>query len=387
MKSKLFKATVLFEILVILITFLFIYNKKTENLSDVKAEQIIALNEINQLTLIAVSSGDVLAISEITDKISSLQDNIRLKTSGRPQKQNFSILFLSGTCMIFILIIFIYIYLQIIRPFDKMEKYIDNIAMGNFDLPLDFERSNYFGAFTWAFDNMRKEITKARSCEHEAIENNKTVIATLSHDIKTPISSIRAYAEGLEMNFGGTAEKREKYLSIIMKKCDEVAKLTNDLFIHSISDLNKLKVNIQKVEICELIHDTVIDISAEHDDVNFENPLFKVQVMADRKRFVQVTENLINNSRKYAKTRIDVSVKQKKDNVYIVFRDYGKGISDEDMPFVFDKFYRGRNCKDEQGSGLGLYIVRYIMQQMKGEILLHNYSEGLESTLVLPIIK
>ena len=81
---------------------------------------------------------------------------------------------------------------------------------------------------------MRKEITKARSCEREAIENNKTVIATLSHDIKTPIASIRAYAEGLEANLDSTYEKRMKYLSILMRKCDEVSKLTNDLFLHSL---------------------------------------------------------------------------------------------------------------------------------------------------------
>ena len=135
---------------------------------------------------------------------------------------------------------------MILLPFDKMEIFAGKIAQGNFDFPLNFERSNYFGAFTWAFDSMRKEITKARSCEREAIENNKTVIATLSHDIKTPIASIRAYAEGLEANLDSTYEKRMKYLSILMRKCDEVSKLTNDLFLHSLADLDKLKIKMKR---------------------------------------------------------------------------------------------------------------------------------------------
>lgn len=78
----------------------------------------------------------------------------------------------------------------------KIAGFAENIAQGNFDVPLKYERCNYFGAFTWAFDSMRKEIIKARAAEREAVENNKTVIATLSHDIKTPVASIRAYAEG-----------------------------------------------------------------------------------------------------------------------------------------------------------------------------------------------
>lgn len=87
----------------------------------------------------------------------------------------------------FLLIVSLYIYFAVLRPFDKLKGFAENIAQGNFDVPLKYERSNYFGKFTWAFDSMRNEITKSRQCEKEAVENNKTVIATLSHDIKTPI--------------------------------------------------------------------------------------------------------------------------------------------------------------------------------------------------------
>lgn len=183
-----------------------------------------------------------------------------------------------------------------------------------------------------------------------------------------------------------TPEKREKYLSVIMKKCDEVSMLTNDLFLHSISDLDKLKINSEKFELCEFIEKAAGEIAAEHDDVRFKKPAFTAVVSADKNRLTQITENLINNARKYAKSEIDVFITQSYGNAEIHFRDYGKGIPDEDMPFIFDKFYRGRNCGNEQGSGLGLYIVKYIAEKMHGKVMLHNHTDGLEAIISLPII-
>lgn len=107
--------------------------------------------------------------------------------------------------------------------------------------------------------------------------------------------------------------------------------------------------------------------------------------MADKNRFLQVCENLINNARKYAKTNVDIQVTVKEELVEISSRDYGKGILDEDMPFVFGKFYRGKNCGEEAGSGLGLYIVKYIMKKMEGSVQLKNHSDGLEVVVSLKI--
>lgn len=271
-------------------------------------------------------------------------------------------------------------------PFNKMKIFAKEIAQGNFEIPLCYERSNYFGDFTWAFDSMRNEIKKARSCEKEAVENNKTIIATLSHDIKTPIASIRAYAEGLEANMDNSVLKRQKYISVIMKKCDEVSRLTNDLFLHSVSDLDKLKISLSQFELCEFLNETLTGLSDGQEDIRLLLPDKKILVSADKNRLAQVCGNLINNARKYAKTEIDISVILETENVKILFRDYGKGIPDSDMPFIFNKFYRGRNCGSEQGSGLGLYIVDYIVKRMDGKVVLNSYKDGLEAVIVLPVI-
>ncbi|MGN0655727.1 MAG: ATP-binding protein [Ruminiclostridium sp.] len=280
---------------------------------------------------------------------------------------------------------FLYIGLRIIRPFEKLSVFAERIAKGDFDLPLNYERGNYFGKFTWAFDSMRREIIKARACEKEAVENNKTVIATLSHDIKTPVASIRAYAEGLEAGLDSTPEKRQKYLSVIMSKCDEVARLTDDMFLHSLSDLDKLKMNSERLEFCEFAERAVCEIGEEYGDVRFHKPDFTAYVNCDKNRFTQIFGNIITNARKYAKTDIDVSLSLEGKEVCIRFRDYGNGIPDEDIPFIFGKFYRGKNCGSEQGSGLGLYIVKYVAEQSGGRVTLKNCEKGLKIAIFLPV--
>lgn len=378
MKGKLIRILFLFVVVNIFITGCFFHSDTKEKKQDQKADQIVAVNEIEQL----IEKGKT---KEALEKSEILQKNIRLTDEGENNRKNLVMLCVINLC--FLLVVFGYVYFSILRPFDKLKHFAEKIAQGDFDLPLNYERSNYFGQFTWAFDSMRREITKARACEREAIENNKTVIATLSHDIKTPIASIRAYAEGLEANLCGTPEKREKYLRILMRKCDEVSKLTNDLFLHSLSDLDKLKISSEEFELCGFLETVVNEIAAEQQDICLDIPNMEVMVFADKNRMVQITENLINNARKYAKSRIDITLSCDNACAMISFRDYGTGIPNEDMPFIFDKFYRGKNCGKEQGSGLGLYIVKYIVEQMGGSIMLHNHPDGLEATVTFTLRK
>jgi len=232
---------------------------------------------------------------------------------------------------------------------------------------------------------MRREISSARACEKEAIENNKTVIASLSHDIKTPVASIRAYAEALEAGMDSNPKKRAKYVSVIMKKCDELATLTNDMLMHSISDLNKLKMNPSEFELCAFIKETVSEISYRN-DIKLDLPPYFIDVKADINRFVQVFENLISNVSKYAKTKIEISALKKEDKVEIKFRDFGNGIPEEEIPFIFEKFYRGNRAGNENGAGLGLYIVKYIVNQSGGEIFAENLADGFQIKIVLPCL-
>ena len=373
--KKLISVTAVF-IAVILLTGAVLMHDTHSN--DNRGKYVVALNEISHLAEKGNSEDARIKADELRKQIAEDQEN------GRNSR---NIAVLCGIDVAVLIAMAAYCGMTIIRPFSKLTDFAERMGNGDFDESLEYPRTNYFGKFIWALDNMRREITKARACEKEAIENNKTVIASLSHDIKTPAASIRAYAEALEMGMDGSPEKRSKYLEVIMRKCDEVAKLTNDIFLHSIADLDKLKINAEKFEICSFVSDTLSELYADQKDIIFEKPCFTADVSADKGRTAQMIENLINNARKYARTDVTITIDKDTDFVNIRFRDRGKGIPDEDMPFIFNKFYRGKNCGEESGSGLGLFIVRYIAQQSGGDVKLRNFPDGLEAVISLPLYK
>ncbi|MCM1307704.1 MAG: HAMP domain-containing histidine kinase [Butyrivibrio sp.] len=374
MKRRLILAAALFAFVFCAAAALLYFWERSSDNGAARQEQLVALNEIEQLA----GAGELELLYERTG---AMRESIRAMSDRGSLLPCFC-----AAGVIFAAAVFCYVYFCILRPFEKMKKFAGLIARGNFDVPLDYDRSDYFGEFTWAFDSMRREITKARACEKEAADNNKTIIATLSHDIKTPIASIRAYAEGLEANLDATPEKRAKYLGVLMKKCDEVSRLTDDLFLHSLADLERLKINPEEFELCGFVWDIAAELAGERGDIDFVKPSFKAWVRADKNRLVQLAENLVNNSRKYAKTAVKIYITQSDGDVLIHFRDFGQGIPDGDMPFIFDKFYRGKNSAGESGSGLGLYIVKYIANRMNGKVLLHNLTDGLEAVISFPSV-
>lgn len=362
--------------------------------------QLVEINEIEKL----VEDGDAEKASQ---KLSEYSDQLR--RSMKSAERDPYILVVGGIAAVLVIAAGILVYVKVIRPLNRIAKFTTEIAKGNTDIPLKYDRGSEVGEFSWAFDSMRHELRKARAAEKEAIENNKTVIATLSHDIKTPIASIRAYTEGLEANLDSSPEKRAKYLQVIMRKSDEVSKVTDDLLLHSLSDMNRLQVELQELDISVFAESAVKDLDPDGKEVNFVSSVSHVKVNADPDRLLQCLENLITNARKYAGSKIEVYLEYVSDDeailvsggrpsgkdgqdqktsgrVAVCVKDHGKGIPDEDMPFIFDKFYRGHNHGGQPGSGLGLYIVKYLMTQMNGDIVLRNTEEGLLARLILPVM-
>ncbi len=395
------KKKVIWIIMLFLIFYLgsaaFLYNSIINQAPD-KNYVKVQINEVKQLGLAAEFEDEKAKEKFLNAADSLMQTAEGLSDEGYYIQTKRIFLGMTVLCCLFLLLLFLYVYFKVVRPFELLEGFAGEIAKGNLDISLPYERTNYFGEFTWAFDHMRKEIVRARACEKEAVENNKTVIATLSHDIKTPIASIRAYAEGLEANMDSGTERRQRYISVIMKKCDEVTKLTNDMFLHSLADLEKLRLDVETIDVRQALAEFVKEMNGDKGDIHIMGEIPAVFVEGDRKRLIQVFGNIIGNSRKYGKTgkgskagTIEVSVRErasgeKNREAVISFLDYGEGIPDEDMPFIFDKFYRGKNIGTEEGAGLGLYIVKYIMEQMGGSVEAANTGEGLLVALYLKIV-
>lgn len=343
---------------------------------------LVLLNEIEQLT--KEDEGE----NPAKEAIGLLREQLRQETTAKRRDVLWQIGALAfGTAAVCLLFLFFMLYFKIVKPFWKLENYAGRLAKGDLSVSLQYERTNFFGAFTWAFDHMRKEILDARRNEEKAITENKTIIATLSHDIKTPIASIRAYAEGLEANLEADYEQRERYLQVIIKKCDEVTRLVNDLVLHSLSELNKLEVKKEPVRIGTVLQNVLEDFA--YAKITVKHPIPDAELLGDSKRLAQAFLNLLENAKKYAPEAEMLVWAQAVQNPFpryeIHLRDYGEGIAPEDMPFVTQKFYRGQNAADRPGSGLGLYIVTYIMERMDGGLELRSHENGLEAVIWLPM--
>lgn len=380
MKSNLIKIVLFFVMILCIVSGLFFWRLEKIYNSEDKKNNLVLLEEIKTIT--SDKNGENIAEEQLDILINQEKNNVY------NEKTNIIKLIVIYTllCICYLAAVILYIYMKIIKPFYELEEYAGELAKGNFDISLPYKRKNFFGAFTWAFDHMKEEIKIARKKEKEAISENKLIIAALSHDIKTPIASVRAYAEALEAGIDNNYEKRQLYVAAIMKKCDEVTKLTNDLVLHSLSELEKLEIQNHECSVDLLLNEIISDLNYALLEVEY--PIESAVICADEKRVAQVIENILNNSKKYAKDcKVVMNTAIKEDKYMITIRDYGKGIPNEDLPFIFDKFYRGRNAKNIDGSGLGLYIVRYIMEKMEGNIELKNSNDGLEVVLAFKLGK
>lgn len=273
----------------------------------------------------------------------------------------------------------IYLYYSIIKPFHKLKDFARRVAGGNLDIPLNMDRQNTFGAFTESFDIMRSELKKAKIAEAEANASKKELVAKLSHDIKTPVASIKAAAEvGAEL---AQNEKLKSNYKQIVSKADQIDTLVTNLFTATIEELTQISVSPYDMESSE------VKTLLENSDYLQYAKIPQIPdciIYADGLRLQQVFDNIFANSYKYAGTPIDVTVLKKDACLFVCIEDYGDGVSKEELPLLKEKFKRGTNVQNIEGAGLGLYISNYFMQEMNGKLILENGDNGFRVTVVIP---
>lgn len=271
---------------------------------------------------------------------------------------------------------FFYINRIMIKPFRKLERFAQRVADGNLDIPLEMDRQNLFGAFTEGFDLMRTELKKARIAEAEANAGKKELVAKLSHDIKTPVASIKAAAE-VGAALAESEKTRENYLQIV-QKADQIDCLVSNLFTAALEELSRISVNPGDMKSRELYG---ILRNADYFKWAQIPEIPDCLLYADRLRLQQVFDNLFSNSYKYAGTGIEVSVCLEETSLSVTLEDSGGGVLQEELPFLKEKFWRGSNRASVEGAGLGLFLSDYFMKEMKGELILENGEKGLRVTV------
>ena len=269
-----------------------------------------------------------------------------------------------------------YLNRRIIRPFRKLEGFAERVAGGNLDIPLEMDRENLFGAFTESFDLMRSELKKARLAEAKANESKKELVAKLSHDIKTPVASIKAVSE-VGIALAGNEQDKGNYGQII-SKADQINSLVTNLFTATLEELQKLAVTPADMESREI---EKILKGADYLNRGIFSDVPDCLLYADGLRLQQVFDNIFMNSYKYADTEIEVSVTKEEGYLAVGIEDYGGGAGSDELPLLKEKFRRGSNAKNKEGAGLGLYLADYFMKEMRGGLSVENGRRGLRVTV------
>ncbi len=386
-KFKYFSSILLFGLVAAAVSLIFLFEINTEystaNAKENLGENVVTLERVVRLSeAVKENPENDEYRNDLNKEVSkiNISDTVnKLYGKSLINKMNFIVLLLLFLNLAFILFFYFYLYRKILRPFGRLEKFASAVAAGNLDFPLEVERGNAFGAFSWAFDMLRTELRKTKKSEQEAVAAKKTLVATISHDIKTPVASIRAYAEAIASGMAKTPERKKKYLNTIISKADEVAQLTDDLFLHALSDMDKLSIEKKVYGAKTLIPEIMAPFFAQYGDrIKQKNEVPDISVITDARRISQVFENIITNASKYAgDSEIHIDFSEKDGFLVCSFEDFGGGILPEDLPFIFDKFFRGKNSEGKKGSGLGLYIVKYIMDKTGGYSTLENTKSGL----------
>ncbi len=273
-----------------------------------------------------------------------------------------------------------YVEKNVVKPFKRMNDFAAQVARGNFDVPLLIEKNNMFGLFTESFDMMREELSASKNREIELKAKEKELVASLSHDLKSPVTGIKLICELLEVKVKDTYTLGK--IENIRYKTEEMDVLLSDLLSTALDDLGELNVNCS-----EVTSDILKRLVSEHDTKKkvVIGDVPGCIILIDQNRLSQVIGNIIGNSYKYADTKIDVSFDYRDNYLMMKIRDYGEGADKDELPFLSNKFYRGKKrAADKEGSGLGLYICRELIEKMNGQLLLAS-DDGFIVTLLLPL--
>ncbi|MCL6573165.1 MAG: HAMP domain-containing histidine kinase [Bacillus sp. (in: Bacteria)] len=311
-------------------------------------------------------------------------------------KTFFPILF--GLCLLILVVtnglLTYFMSKSIIKPINRLKKAAQSIKNGNLEHSITAVRKDEIGQLTEDFEKMRLKLIESRELQKQYEENRKELIAHISHDLKTPITSIKGYIEGIRDGVADTPEKRTRYIQTIYSKSVDMDHLIDELFLFSKLDLGKVPFHFEVVNIKNYLIDYIEELSFDLKKMNVEidfqfEPTRNFYVYADREKFKRVLGNIVDNSIKYmdkVSKKLTITLSEN-ETVDIVITDNGPGIPDEAIPLIFNQFYRAEQSRNKLtgGSGLGLSIARMIVEEHQGSIQVESkLAVGTKITISLP---
>ena len=276
------------------------------------------------------------------------------------------------------LVVGLWVYRSIAVPLVKLKKATQNIKEGNLDFVLDVEGNDEFSELCQDFEEMRRRLKESTEEKNLIEKENKELISNISHDLKTPITAVKGYIEGIMDGVADTPEKMDRYVRTIYNKTNEMDHLINELTFYSKIDTNRIPYTFGKLNVEDYFADCAEEVGLELEtrgiELVYANYVEKdVMVIADGEQIRRVIHNIISNAIKYRdkpKGIIQIRIKDVGDFIQIEIEDNGKGIGPKDLPYIFDRFYRtdvSRNSS-KGGSGIGLSIVKKILEDHGGKV-------------------
>ena len=276
------------------------------------------------------------------------------------------------------LVVGLWVYRSIAVPLVKLKKATQNIKEGNLDFVLDVEGKDEFSELCQDFEEMRRRLKESTEEKSLMEKENKELISNISHDLKTPITAVKGYVEGIMDGVADTPEKMDRYVRTIYNKTNEMDHLINELTFYSKIDTNRIPYTFSKLNVEDYFADCSEEVGLELEtrgiELVYANYVEKdVMVIADGEQIRRVIHNIISNAIKYMdkpKGIIQIRIKDVGDFIQIEIEDNGKGIGPKDLPYIFDRFYRtdvSRNSS-KGGSGIGLSIVKKILEDHGGKV-------------------
>ena len=272
----------------------------------------------------------------------------------------------------------LWIYHSILGPLNTLQEATKKIRDGNLDFTLDVDSDDEIGQLCRDFEEMRMRLKENAEEKIQYDKDNKELISNISHDLKTPITTIKGYVEGILDGVASSPEKLDKYIRTIYNKANDMDRLIDELTFYSKIDTNKIPYKYSKINVAQYFKDCVEEVGLDMEARGIELGYFnyvdeEVVVIADAEQMKRVINNIIGNSVKYLDKKkgiINIRIKDEGDFIQVEIEDNGRGIAAKDLPNIFDRFYRTDSSRNSSqgGSGIGLSIVRKIVEDHGGRI-------------------
>jgi len=285
---------------------------------------------------------------------------------------------------------------RIFKPIEQLKNGVDEIAKGNYDVQINHDDTYMLNMLIDSFNDMAHKLHESEKVKAEYEENRKMLIANISHDLKTPVTSIQGYIEAVLESTVMPPETLRKYLQTIYSNSVYINKLIDDLFLFTKLDMQKLNFEYENLSVKAFVHDLMEEFKFELEEKDCKlDYIDKLEdecyLNIDRRRLNQAIRNIIGNALKY-RTEKEVSIRvemyRKDCFVCIGISDNGPGIPEDKLPYIFDRFYRidYERTKDLMSTGLGLAIAKELVEAHKGKIKVTSAEkEGTCFTIMLPV--